>query len=375
MPQLVEPTGRSRWRWLPWALGLVAVVAALGWAILFLPGRLYPPLPDSAVANLGPEQRIELQTNRQRLQNDTRTALLQGIGGTVLLIGAVVTWRQLQISRRQLQHNIEATRAQLEATHEQLALSRLGQVTERFTRAVEQLGNDASVDIQLGGIYALEQIGRDSPDDRVAIAEILAAFVRGHSPWPPPSSGPFPPTSAVRFLPPLRLRAPAVQAGLTVLGRLTLPEAASSLDLADTDLRRLELGHAELCGASLARSHLEGARLRHAHLDGTDLGGAALDQADLEHADLAEADLRAATLHGARLDGAVLTGARLEDASFEGARLHGSDLRHAIGLQQASLQGAIADRATTWPPGFDAQVAGVVVEQPAPTSRPRATGS
>ena len=37
-----------------------------------------------------------------------------------------------------------------------------GQITERFTRAIEQLGSE-NMAICLGGIYALERIAKDSP--------------------------------------------------------------------------------------------------------------------------------------------------------------------------------------------------------------------
>jgi hypothetical protein len=39
--------------------------------------------------------------------------------------------------------------------------------------------------VRLGGIYALERIVNDSPDDRAIIIEVLTAFVRTHAPWPP----------------------------------------------------------------------------------------------------------------------------------------------------------------------------------------------
>ena len=56
-------------------------------------------------------------------------------------------------------------------------LSRTGQITDRFTKAVAQLGDD-SADICIGGIYALGRIMSDSPADRAAIVEVLSAFVR-----------------------------------------------------------------------------------------------------------------------------------------------------------------------------------------------------
>jgi hypothetical protein len=61
-------------------------------------------------------------------------------------------------------------------------LNRAGQITERFTRAIDQLGN-AALDVRLGGIYALERIARDSSDDHPQIVDVLTAYVRGHARW------------------------------------------------------------------------------------------------------------------------------------------------------------------------------------------------
>ncbi len=59
-------------------------------------------------------------------------------------------------------------------------LSRETQVTERYTRAVSQIG-DASLEVRIGGIYALERIGRDSAADRPAVVYIMGALVRNRS--------------------------------------------------------------------------------------------------------------------------------------------------------------------------------------------------
>jgi hypothetical protein len=50
-------------------------------------------------------------------------------------------------------------------------------VTDRYTKAIEQLGSDR-FDVRVGGIYALECIARDSPRDHLAVLEVLAAFIR-----------------------------------------------------------------------------------------------------------------------------------------------------------------------------------------------------
>jgi hypothetical protein len=66
-------------------------------------------------------------------------------------------------------------------------LARQGQVTNRYTDAITQLGSD-KLDVRIGGIYALERIARDSARDHPTITEVLAAFIREHSreQWPPP---------------------------------------------------------------------------------------------------------------------------------------------------------------------------------------------
>ncbi|MFI5496709.1 hypothetical protein [Actinoplanes sp. NPDC051859] len=50
---------------------------------------------------------------------------------------------------------------------EQQALALQGQITDRFTKAVEQLGQPGrqKIDVRLGAIYALQRIMRDSAAD------------------------------------------------------------------------------------------------------------------------------------------------------------------------------------------------------------------
>jgi hypothetical protein len=50
-------------------------------------------------------------------------------------------------------------------------------VTARYTKAIEQLGS-GKLDVRIGGIYALERIAHNSPQDQPAVLEVLAAFIR-----------------------------------------------------------------------------------------------------------------------------------------------------------------------------------------------------
>jgi hypothetical protein len=59
------------------------------------------------------------------------------VSAALLSSSAFFTYRQVQTSRRQLE------------------IAQHGQVTERFTRAIDQLGHE-NLDVRLGGIYTLD---------------------------------------------------------------------------------------------------------------------------------------------------------------------------------------------------------------------------
>ncbi len=305
-----------------WALLVAFFLALLLGSVLMFPKYLV-----DRTITLGRAQPPAI-ADRLKAENDVRSTLLQGLGALVLLAGAITTWRQLQ--------------ATLERNRAELHLSQEGQITERFTRAIEQLGNE-TLAIRLGGIYALERIARDSPVDHGPIMEVLTAFVRERALWKGDQ------LLAEQTQP---QEPPAdIQAILTVLGRRVIHKnwrEPARLDLSRTDLRWI-WGGAALMRVSFFRAHLEGAHLGEAHLEGADLGEAHLEEADLggahlEKADLTEADLEAAHLVDAHLEGAFLNGARLEKANLIDAHLEGAFLSRA-NLKEADLRGACLEGA------------------------------
>jgi hypothetical protein len=298
-------------------LAVAAGVLLLAW-VMAVPRLLHPPLsPGELQAVASPERRIELQQRQAELQNDVRATLLQGVAGLLLVIGAVATWRQLHISRE-------------------------GQITERFSRAVDQLGNDKQ-DVRLGGLYTLERIAIDSPADRRTVQAVLGAYVRTHARWLVGSPDvPEHPTRTVdRQLPWLQHRATDVQAALAVLGRRPPSRDELQLYLSRVDLR----------GAFLYDARLSNALLRHTNLARAQMPGAQLERADLEDADLRQANLQRARLTGANLHQAYLQDADLRGADLSTADLHGANL-HGAQLEGTDFAGARFDDTTVWPDGF-----------------------
>jgi hypothetical protein len=245
-------------------------------------------------------------------------------------------------------------------------LSRRGQLTDRYSRAIAQISSDKRTE-RLGGIYALEHLMDESPRDHNTVVEVLAAFVRERAPAAPlkPSSAEGDdPATAVQAEPERQTR-PArdldVQAALTVLGRRPSRIESHRLNLAVTDLRDADLTKARLQGADLTGAQLRDANLRRAQLQGADmswarmqdahLNGAQLQNADLYHAHLqgahlADAQLQDAGLTGAQLQKADLSGTQLQGAELLGAQLQGTILRGARGLTVDQLRDARIDDLT-----------------------------
>jgi hypothetical protein len=326
MPEATTPQ-RNNWRLL--ILGIV-ILGLVICCLFVLPTLIVPLRSDASLTGVtNAKERIELQDGRRKLQNDVRATLLQGLAGAFFLITAYFTWRQVQNSQ------------------DQLSVAREGQITERFTRAIDQLGSQ-SIDTRIGGIYALERIANDSQHelDREQITGVLTAFVRGRSPWPQPSVKQrrvkrlpfsFQRNSKGRALelPKLRIRASDVQTALDVLSRLPSPtnETDVHFSLGNADLR-----YAHLQRANLRRVSLRGSNLQKAWLWGADLQEARLDGADLREAHLARANLRGASVRGANLDGAYLK-------------------------EEPDLTETEFNKQTVWPKGFDPIAAGALEDR------------
>lgn len=228
-------------------------------------------------------------------------------------------------------------------TSAQIEVAEQGQVTERFNRAVSQLG-DPALDVRLGGVYSLERLARDSPGDQPAIVEIISAYIRDHL----PPAGPACPQIIPGVSRPLLTS--DVQSAIVVLAR----RSRSADQGATADLTRVcapignpPLGGTDFTGFSFAVADLNGAFLKGKDFSGDTLPGTKLSNAhlastlwfdaDLERTDFSGADLSAARFEGADLTGAVLVGANLTGTTFQDADLTGADMRGAVG---ADLSGA-----------------------------------
>jgi hypothetical protein len=271
--------------------GHLFIVAIVGSCLLVL-ALIWLPKWQAARPELTPQAQFEVE-------NNARKTLAEIVGGAALLAGLYFTWSSLEVSRE-------------------------GQITDRFTKAIAQLG-DEKMAVRLGGIYALERIARDSEKDHWPIMEVLTAYVRErtlvpkdaqslkshHSLWVPKGAQslkghqlpqealPAPPPP-----PPPELAAD-IQAILTVLRRRSHTYEKGDeqfLNLANTDLRG-----ANLRGTQLQEANLVGAQLEAAYLMDAQLQGASLARTQLERAHLMGTNLKGVIFLTVEQVGAVNT--------------------------------------------------------------------
>jgi hypothetical protein len=288
--------------------------------------------------------------NRFDRENNARKTLAQIIGGVFVLAGLYSSIKTFDLQR-------QSARLQEE-----------GQITDRFSKAIDQLGAlsgsaldrngkpTINLEMRLGGIYALERIASDSPRDYWTIMEVLMTYVRENA---PASQSAQPLRTAQRTDerashaheaaghgaagsdPAADAQHPRtdIQAILTVIGRR---DAAL-----DPPNRHLDLSHADLAGASLRDVNLQSALLMNSNLESTNLMDANLKGADLEDASLAGASLVDTNLQGAVLQGADLKGADLSGADISGAILSEDQLKDALGDTDTKLPSSV-HRPASW---------------------------
>jgi uncharacterized protein YjbI with pentapeptide repeats len=256
---------------------------------------------------------INNATQQATLENLYRATIVQILGGSAVAIGIYFAWGNLITARE-------------------------GQITERFTRAVDQLGNPG-MEIRLGGIYALGRIANESKKDYWPIMEILTAYVRKNSNVKDENSLEIVPISMdVQANESIKNKvlneknvSLDIQAILTVIGRRehSFESLENRIDLRETNLQhtnllRANFSNAIIVGADLSGANLALANLSRAFLSGSNFSEAKAIQANFKKANLALANLSRVKFINADLSMVFFPGANLSGTDFYGANLQGA---------------------------------------------------
>ena len=232
-------------------------------------------------------------------------AVVGGVGTVATIAGGIILWLNLKETSK----NTKLTESRL--------------LTERFSKAVEQLGSE-KIELRLGGIYSLERLAKDSPGDHWTIMEVLASFARRKS---------------FNLEQKTNSRESSydseIQAALTVIGRR---ETASDLENQSLDFTESNLSGFIFSGLNFSTANFERANLSEANFSGAILTSTKFNDARLISANFTKVDLAKAEFISANLEGAKLNEAKLNEANLEGAFLYNADLTD-VSLEKAILRG------------------------------------
>ncbi len=245
-------------------------------------------------------------------------------------------------------------------------------VTEQISRAVDQIGADKqtadgkilgpNIEVRLGGLYSLQRIMKNSPEDVETIARIFYAYVRENLKRKQ-TGQPKQKVESKRKTYKLPEDIEAARSIINKFDKTIFPDSQLNFSRADfreywligadfrraileyadfsnADLTNANLSHANLLGADLSGVDFTNANLSGAELMETDLSGAALMETDLSGANLSNLDLSEIDLLYANLDGANLWGVNLSGADLDEIDLSNVNLSHA-NLSRVDLNRAV----------------------------------
>ncbi|WP_407356516.1 pentapeptide repeat-containing protein [Methanolobus sp. WCC5] len=254
-----------------------------------------------------------------QLEDKFRSTLAQILGGFVILVGLYLTHKRVL------------------ATEQSIIISQEGQITERFTRAIEHLGKD-QLEFKLGGIYALERIANESEKDYWPIMEILCAYIRKNAPNAKNNHVISPLTykdyNGMRM---------DIEATLGVLTRRNIEHEKNKVP------RIFNLSQTFLPKADFCEAYFPKLNLSQSNLVGVDFLLCNLKFANFSATILSKADLSDAIFYGSNFHKAVLIDANLSRSNFSKSNFSQANLSQAIlnltdfsgaNLSEANLSGA-----------------------------------
>lgn len=229
---------------------------------------------------------VWLQPSSPSARAEFAKTAAQALGGMALLVGLYFTYRTVQ-----------ASRATLSLAVDKQDLDRMGQVAERFTKSLEQLGS-TSEGVRTGALYALERLARDHDDYYHQVIEVICAFIRRRS---------LDEDSTIVD----SQRVPATKKATIDLETAMLILQRRRKRLGDGEQQGLDLRGANACGLKL-----EGGDFQHADFSGANLQGLVSSDTNFAFASFWNADLFASQHYDSIFVHADLSSATVSKATF-----------------------------------------------------------
>lgn len=243
--------------------------------------------------------------------NDRRVTLAQVLGGLVVLAGLFYTSQTARLQER-------------------------GQLTDRISKAMDQLGNKDET-INLGAIHQLSRIADDYDEERYPVLQILSSYLEVRRALP----GPLRPSDCDATLRRTDYELPALSSQAVIAVLADQIQRLEKVKAGALEINHANLRHVNFSGAKFGEIQLSGDDLTGAQfVDSAFSAGSLLASSLLIHADLSRSDLR-----GVKLQHVCMAQARLRDAALQNADLSYADFRSVEDLRGTDFTNAKLDHA------------------------------
>jgi len=296
-----------------------------------------------------PEAVLDRHTARYfEIENEARRTIAQVLLGVFSAFAIFLAWRRAR------------------AADGTLKIAQEGHVTDRLTKAIEQLScsqeGQPVVEVRVGAIYALERLSIDSPRDYWSVVDILAAYLCQHAKLKNLQA-----TELQTYIDTDSIRAD-LRAALIVLGRRRDPAPRFGLRLQLTncflpstsitgDYERTQMINCDFSRCGVMIADFSGSSLTRVDFRGSELSKVKFDRSHLSFLSYQGARIRESSFSGATLGHVDFRGAVCDSVDFRGAtfklvNICGADLTGAFGLTVDILEEAVGDDTTMLPSGL-----------------------
>ncbi|MDB5158536.1 MAG: Pentapeptide repeat family protein [Mucilaginibacter sp.] len=242
------------------------------------------------------------------LENEFRKTIAQIIGGLFVFVGLYFTWSQLS------------------ETRESISISQQVFLTDRYSKAIDQLGS-SNPQIRLGGIFSLEKLASSSKEYISVVNNVLATYIRQKSND----------TSTYTF--------EEIQAAVGIISfretnRDYLIDNDHGVNISNSILKNLYFENARLPYAKMVKSVFTESTFINANLSYVSGMEADFSKTNLSNSILSQSNFYGGSFKQSIMKGSIIKNSNLQLVNFSEANLINCDL-NGSDLSDANLYGAI----------------------------------
>jgi len=209
-------------------------------------------------------------------------------------------------------------------------LAERGQITERFSLAVEQLDKEKNVSTRIGGLYALEQITKDIETYTPLVQNVIANFIRR------PPYDIIEITERTEELPEAR-DCPDLHVAIEVFQKLKCDKFPKS-EIKGSILTCLDLSNIDIKGLNFDNSKFDGSKIKYSKIENCEFRNCRFIKSDISHTKIKNSDFNNSYLLNTHFNFSNISSSLFQQTQFHNCDLSFSNFNDST-ITYMSLKG------------------------------------